>query len=191
MGFYTIDATHPQTVDDSFCAFVWSLIVQQPTVRVGTIPSGAATEVYIATQTSAKRKAEAKGEEVVVGHASTLDVVPDATEASLQDLKTQYGDGLRIAVDPDTSFAAITGSHLRVRQPIFPRFDHTNSYTVKPSKLSPMVYTALQFITRGREQGISVVDLGKKTKYDQKTCFYLVKQLIDLDLMQAHHLSCP
>jgi len=52
-----------------------------------------------------------------------------------------------------------------------------------------MVYTALQFITRGREQGISVVDLGKKTKYDQKTCFYLVKQLMDLDLMQALRLS--
>jgi hypothetical protein len=48
-----------------------------------------------------------------------------------------------------------------------------------------MVYTALQFITRGREQGISVVDLGKKTRYDQKTCFYLVKQLMDLNLMQA------
>lgn len=48
-----------------------------------------------------------------------------------------------------------------------------------------MVYTALQFITRGREHGISVVDLGKKSKYDQKTCFYLVKQLIDLDLMSV------
>jgi hypothetical protein len=54
-----------------------------------------------------------------------------------------------------------------------------------------MVYTALQFITRGREQGISVVDLGKKTKYDQKTCFYLVKQLLDLDLMQALQISYP
>jgi hypothetical protein len=48
-----------------------------------------------------------------------------------------------------------------------------------------MVYTALQFITRGREEGISVVDLGKKSKYDQKTCFYLVKQLMELDLMWA------
>jgi len=46
-----------------------------------------------------------------------------------------------------------------------------------------MVYTALQFVTRGRENGISVVDLGKRTKYDQKTCFYLVKQLLDLGLM--------
>lgn len=46
-----------------------------------------------------------------------------------------------------------------------------------------MVYTALQLITRGRERGLSVVELGKKTQYDQKTCFYLVKQLIDLDLI--------
>ena len=46
-----------------------------------------------------------------------------------------------------------------------------------------MVYTALQLITRGREQGITVVDLGNKTKYDQKTCFYLVKQLIEMDLV--------
>jgi hypothetical protein len=128
VGFYTIDATHPQTVDDSFCAFIWSLIVQQPTVRVGTIPPDAATEVYIATQTSAKKKAEAKGEEIVVEHASTLDVVADAASRSLEDLKAQYGDGLRIAVDPDTSFAAITGSHLRVGQPILSRLEHTNSY---------------------------------------------------------------
>lgn len=46
-----------------------------------------------------------------------------------------------------------------------------------------MVYTALQFISRGREDGMSVVDLGKKTGYDQKTCFYLVLQLVSLDLV--------
>lgn len=46
-----------------------------------------------------------------------------------------------------------------------------------------MVYTALQFITRGREHGISTVDLGKKTGYDQKTCFYLIKQLLELELV--------
>jgi hypothetical protein len=112
--FYTVDATHPQTVDDPFCAFVWSVVAQQPTVRVGTIPPGAATEVYIAPQTSARKKAVAKGEEVVEEQAPVLDVLPDATNRSLDDLKREYGDGLRIAVDPATSFAAITGSHLRV-----------------------------------------------------------------------------
>ena len=83
-------------------------------MRVGTVPPGAATEVHVATQISVKRKAEAKGQEIVEGQVTTLDVVPDATNRSLDDLRTQYGDGLRIAVDPDTSFAAITGSHLRV-----------------------------------------------------------------------------
>lgn len=48
-----------------------------------------------------------------------------------------------------------------------------------------MVYSALQLITRGREEGLSIVDLGKKSKYDQKTCFYLVKQLVELDLMSV------
>lgn len=46
-----------------------------------------------------------------------------------------------------------------------------------------MVYSALQIITRGRDAGVSVVDLGKRTGYDQKTCFYLVKQLTELDLV--------
>lgn len=48
-----------------------------------------------------------------------------------------------------------------------------------------MVYTALQIITRGRDNGVSVVQLGQQTKYDQKTCFYLVKQLTELDLVCA------
>lgn len=111
-----MDATHPQTVDDAFCAFVWSLIAQQPTVRVGTIPLGGATEVFIAPQTSAKRKAAAKGEVVVAedAPAPVLNVVPNATARSLEDLKAQYGDNVRIAVDSATSFAAITGSHIRV-----------------------------------------------------------------------------
>ena len=46
-----------------------------------------------------------------------------------------------------------------------------------------MVYTALQFVARGREHGISTVDIGKKTGYDQKTCYYLIKQLLELELV--------
>lgn len=48
-----------------------------------------------------------------------------------------------------------------------------------------MVYSALQLITRGREEGISTVELGRKTKYDQKTIFYLIKQLMELGLVYA------
>ncbi|KZT22146.1 hypothetical protein NEOLEDRAFT_1138493 [Neolentinus lepideus HHB14362 ss-1] len=162
--FHLHNPAHPQTVDDAYCAFVWSLIVQHPAVRIGTVPPGITTEVYIAPQTSAKRKAQERGEELKeAAPASTLDLIDDAKVRSLEDLQVQYGDSLRMAVDPETSLVAITGSHIR------------------PSSLSPMVYTALQLITRGRDSGISVMELGKKSGYDQKTCHYLVNQLLKLE----------
>jgi hypothetical protein len=46
-----------------------------------------------------------------------------------------------------------------------------------------MVYTALQLISRGRAAGLSIVDLGGKTGYDQKSCWYLVQQLLELGLV--------
>ncbi|KAF5377206.1 hypothetical protein D9615_006321 [Tricholomella constricta] len=164
VDFYTHNGT-PQNPDDAFCAFVWSLVVQQPIVQVGTVPPGVTSEVWIAPQTSAKRKAKAKGEEHVETTPVHLDIVPDARHRTLDDLRKQYGDTLRIAVDSDAIYAAITGSHIRF------------------AKLSPMVYSALQIITRGRDNGVTVVELGQQSKYDQKTCFYLVRQLTDLDLV--------
>lgn len=46
-----------------------------------------------------------------------------------------------------------------------------------------MVYTALQLVSRSRDAGLTVVDLSKKSGYDPKACFYLVKQLLGLDLV--------
>lgn len=48
-----------------------------------------------------------------------------------------------------------------------------------------MIYACLQVIARERESGISVLDLGKSTGYDQKTCFYIVKQLLELNLVSV------
>jgi hypothetical protein len=114
-GFYARSfESPPQNVDDAFCAFFWNMIAQQPTVRVGAMPQGVTTEVYIAPQNSAKRKAKARGEEPVEETPPVLDSIADAESKSLDQLKSEYGEKLRIAVDPETSFAAITGSHLRV-----------------------------------------------------------------------------
>lgn len=71
--------------------------------------------MWIAPQISAKRKAKAKGEEHVETKPTQLDIVPVAQDRSLNDLQKEYGDKLRIAVDPDAIYAAITGSHIRVR----------------------------------------------------------------------------
>ena len=79
------------------------------------MPPGVTSEVWIAPQISAKRKAKAKGEEHVETTPTQLDIVPGARDRSLDDLQREYGDKLRIAVNPDAIYAAVTGSHIRVR----------------------------------------------------------------------------
>ncbi|KAF8167796.1 hypothetical protein B0H34DRAFT_644725 [Crassisporium funariophilum] len=158
-------ASHAQNPDNDFCSFVWSVIVQDPTVLVGLVPPGLTSQVWIAPQTSAKRKAKARGEEHIEMRPPKLDPIADSKGTSLEVLQKVHGDRLRIAVEPDVIFAAVTGSHIR------------------SPKTSPMVYSALQIITRGRDAGVTVVELGKQSGYDQKTCFYLVRQLTELDLV--------
>lgn len=119
-GFYAHGGA-TQNVDDAYCAFVWSVVVQQPEVRVGIAPAGV-PEVYIAPQQSKvgpanKSHNKKKGDASAADDPSTavsLDIVADATLRSLEELKAEYGDALRIAVDPQRSFVAITGSHIRV-----------------------------------------------------------------------------
>jgi len=110
--------SHDQVVDDAYFAFVWSLVVCQPTVRVGTVPDGATTEVYIAPQQSQKkRKSKEKdegGDALSSTSVASLTLLPDARSKTLDDLQLQYGETLRVAVDAETSFAAIIGSHIRV-----------------------------------------------------------------------------
>ncbi|KAG8957280.1 hypothetical protein FRC03_010296 [Tulasnella sp. 419] len=173
-GFYAKDdpATEyhvSQTIDDSFRSFVWSLIVQERSVTVGLVPEGSAP-VVIAPQPSAVRKGgDTSGSKAKAlqtrAPASLQPLTTEEARSSLEDLIAKYGSTLRIAVDHETSFAAITGSHFR------------------SAKLSPMVYTALQLITRSRAHGLPMTTLGESTGYDQKTVHYLASQLIDLDLI--------
>jgi hypothetical protein len=101
-----------QVVDDAYFAFVWSLVVSQPTVRVGTVPDGITTEVYIAPQQSQKKKAKSAVDDTTT--VTLLALLPEAESTTLDDLQLKYGDTLRVAVHAETSFAAITGSHIRV-----------------------------------------------------------------------------
>lgn len=87
-------------------------------MRVGTVPDGTTTEVYVAPQQSQKKKSKEKEKEKEKDQADTLSSLtlrPDARSRTLEDLQLQYGEALRIAVDAETSFAAIIGSHIRVR----------------------------------------------------------------------------
>lgn len=46
-----------------------------------------------------------------------------------------------------------------------------------------MSYTALQFVARGREDGLTMVELAQSTGYDARTSFYVVKVLSELGLV--------
>jgi oxalate---CoA ligase len=96
-----------QNVDDAYCAYVYSLIVKQPSIIIGTVPPGT-PPVWIAP-TPAKR---GEGKELLP--PVSLRVIEGAKEKSMQELKETYGSTLRIAADKMSCFVAITGSHNRV-----------------------------------------------------------------------------
>ncbi|KAG9019172.1 hypothetical protein FRB90_005745 [Tulasnella sp. 427] len=165
----------PQVIDASFRSYVWSLVVQEPSVTVGLVPEGS-SPVFIAPQPSAVRKQakeQASAPSAESSAPAKLEALASAEiiDSNLPDLVERYGGTLRIAVDPEASFQAITGTH--VRSP----------------KLGAMTYTALQFITRSRIEGISMKGLGEATGYDQKTIHYLVSQLVDLGLIWKIRIS--
>ncbi|KAJ9090951.1 hypothetical protein QFC20_007781 [Naganishia adeliensis] len=86
----------------------------------------------------------------------------DADKYDLMLLKEKYGDKVVMRASEDEIMNALTGSYVR------------------PSRLSNIVYTALQFIARGKEFGMSVLDIAKKTGQKPSTVFYLVKTLTDM-----------
>ncbi len=169
-------------------------MVQHPEVRIGIAPEGA-PEVYIApqytTKTSKKKTANPDDDANEDSAVGKLEIIEDAALRPLDELKSEYGDKLRIAVDPESSLVAITGSHIKASgQSVCRQLCTFLTYFTQSSKLTPIVYTALQLICRGREAGLSAVDLSKKTGYDAKTCHYLIDKLVELNLMYAHvHFS--
>ena len=81
-------------------------------------------------------------------------------------LVEKYGmERLRVAADPETCYVALTGSHER------------------RGRLTHLTYQILQAIARGRENGKTVVDLGKEFDHDQKSLFHFVKSLVEMNFM--------
>jgi transcription factor C subunit 3 len=81
------------------------------------VPDGATTEVYIAPQQSQKKRKPEKdesGDASASSSVASLTLLPDVRSKTLDNLQLQYGETLRVAVNAETSFAAIIGSHIRV-----------------------------------------------------------------------------
>jgi oxalate---CoA ligase len=180
-AFWRRNNTSSQSTDACYLDLVWRVLVLHPDVVVGTVLDGA-IDVYVAPQRSSKKDKSSKKQETELDTSPQLLQI-DQTELDSKtqsDLAAHYGDTLRMAVKPALILSTISGFHTRVRDSLSVT---SHSHVQQPNKLSGMVYTCLQLVTREREKGISVVDIGQKTGYDQKTCFYLVKQLLELDLV--------
>jgi len=95
-----------QTVDDAYCAYVYSLIARHPSIVIGTVPPDT-PPVWIAPPPH--KKGEAPPPPPV-----SLDAIEGAKDRSMRELEDAYGPQLRIAADKATSFVTLTGSHNRV-----------------------------------------------------------------------------
>lgn len=96
---------------------MWSVLVQHPTVTVGTAPNQAQSALFPPQPRKKGRKSKDDQEAPQVESVAKLGVIEDARTRSLDDVVNDFGDAVRIAVDPETCFVFITGSHARVSAP--------------------------------------------------------------------------
>jgi hypothetical protein len=102
----TVTAKKKQNVDDKYLAYIYTLLTSHPSIIIGTVPPDS-PPVWIAAPPHKKGTAPPRP-------PVALNAI-DAKGQSLGELETQYGEGLRIAVDKTTCFVSLTGSHNRVR----------------------------------------------------------------------------
>lgn len=121
----------------------------------------------------------------------------DAERALGRDaLQERYGDGLRILASQETARVAITGSHTRVSLgPSFyplarawPR--HLQALTASHdaraqiSSITPIIYTVLQHVSRGRGAGTTAVRLANSLGLEPKSVFHYIKIPYQLGLVK-------
>ncbi|GAA5989786.1 hypothetical protein JCM10908_002322 [Rhodotorula pacifica] len=182
-----------QKIDDAFITFVWNAIVELPDVRVGVLskldkPGTAAATTAKDNANGIKQDAggggdkdgdapmqQQEGDDVpepsdvakgkrkkierkVEGPTHEMRILPaEERELGRDALVEKYGDKLRVLSGEETTWVAITGSHLR------------------PSSLTPTIYSVLQMISRCREEGATAVRISKELGIDPKSVFHYLK----------------
>lgn len=141
------------TLDDAYRAFLWDTLLLDERIHVGVVKK-------VGPKKQASRQSIlAKGREDAL-LATPEPVKPGPLDALIR----QHGkDALRVYVDATSVRRILTGTDAPF--------------------VSAAAYTALQLVYRAREHGITVVELGAVTHYDQKTVYYLVKLLVERDLV--------
>lgn len=127
--FYSSHAS-PQNVDQAFVQFVWSQLTQLPNIQVGSLedapePGSVVSEEEVA-QPKGKRKSKTAakasklGDGRKPGKSKVFVAAQEPNEAgssnwkSMDALVARFGNKLRLAVDKETAWVSLTGSHARV-----------------------------------------------------------------------------
>ncbi|SCV73019.1 BQ2448_6944 [Microbotryum intermedium] len=158
-----------QVIDDAFVSYVWSVLTAQEDVHVGVLENVAETAPQLApvqaasTSSSPKKKGKAKIEDAPPTHVMRY---LDNTTLSRDELIERHGSDLRIVVGAETAWLAITGSSTR------------------PTSLTAPVYSLLQYVSRGRGDGATVVTIGKHIGFDQKSAFHFVRVAVQLGVVK-------
>lgn len=130
-------AARTQKIDDAFVTFVWNALVDLPDVRVGVLnkiekPAAAAAaaqdeDTPMAGTLGADDAAAAEMNEPPKGRRKKIErkaqgpthemriLSAEERELGRDALTEKYGDQLRVLSGEETTWVAITGSHLRVR----------------------------------------------------------------------------
>lgn len=152
-------------LDAPYRAFLWRHLLMDSRIHAGIVRERA--QERTGEQASGTKKPDAKRQSILAkGRASEpllLTPTPIAYEPLDALVKKHGPDRLRVYVNAEHVRRTLTGSDAPF--------------------VSAAAYTALQLVFRARERGLTVVDIGAATQYDQKTVYYLVKVLVDRDLV--------
>lgn len=127
-----------------------------------TLLHDARVHVGVAVQKGTAGDEATRSSILAKGREASLSPKP-IESGSLEALVATHGDTLRVFVDAGLVRRTLTGTEAPFA--------------------SAAAYVALQHVYRARERGVTVVELGARTHYDQKTVYYLVKLLLERELV--------
>lgn len=143
---------------------------------------------------ASKASASKKGKQKSKAGATHTETSTDATHDwhalqheertwSREKLIEKYGNDLRVAVGAETAWIAITGSSMRVSSQLSLARLHAEPASLQPGALTRPVYSMLQYVSRSRGEGATVVAMGRDLDVDQKSVFHLVKVALNLGIV--------
>lgn len=103
-----------QNLDEYFLNFIWNILCEQDDISIGIIDAEVQEEEEGGEEGKPKSKGKKKGSMKGIVSQALLDLSAEEVAMGKKSLIEKYGDNLRITVNADVSWAALTTSHVKV-----------------------------------------------------------------------------